>query len=33
MLELVRTSRAAGGGGGGAAHPAQKMPNAAKPLR
>ena len=33
ILELVRTSRAAGGGGGGAAHPAQKMPDAAKPLR
>jgi hypothetical protein len=33
ILELARTSRAAGGGGGGAAHPALKMPNAAKPLR
>ena len=32
ILELVRTSRDAGGGGG-AAHPASKMPNAAKPLR
>ena len=33
ILELVRTSRAAGGGGGGATHPAQKRPDAAKPLR
>src|SRR5581483_1563839 len=32
ILEIARTSRAAGGGGGGAAHPASKMPNAAKPL-
>jgi hypothetical protein len=33
ILEIARTSRAAGGGGGGAAHPACKMPNVAKPHR
>jgi len=32
-LEIARTCRAAEVAGGGAAHPACKMPNAAKPIR